>query len=61
MKIKNLAVAIFLAAGIMSTSAIFSQNDTKDENLGFSISQKVMVADNDKNKTNEISGVWIPD
>ncbi len=61
MKIKNLAIALFLAVGIMSTSAIYSQNDTNNNDLAFSNSQTVMVAEGDRARTNEVEGVWIPD
>ncbi|RLD56290.1 MAG: hypothetical protein DRJ05_11560 [Bacteroidetes bacterium] len=61
MRIRNLAIALFLAVATFSTSAVISQNETSNDNLAFSNSKTILVADNDKEITKDIEGAWIPD
>ncbi len=59
MKMKNVAIALFMAVATFSTTAIFSQNENGNDELSISNDQTIMGQSWDPTKV--VHGVWVPD
>jgi hypothetical protein len=59
MKMRNVAIALFLAVATFSTTAIFSQNENNNDEL--SVSNDQLVMDGWSRGGGDVLGVWVPD
>ncbi len=61
MKMRNVAIALFVAVVTFSTSAVFSQDENTNNDLSVSNNQTTLVGGGGGGVTNDVNGMFVPD